>query len=810
MLRNYIKMAWRNMSRNRSFSFINVFGLAASMSVCLLIILVIQDQFAYDDFHENEERIYRIHTSNGHGFLSASSALPLADKLVSEFDGVEAAVGLSKDFGGDLVYNEKYASGGGYFAGEDFFKVLDFPLKEGDEATALKEPYSIVISQKVADQLFPHEEALGKVVQFNERGLQANGLEEGNRETPYGLFTVKGILAPINGKTHLPFEVLASQSTMKPLAADSLLNYSGNDWSNVWTNYTYVLIKPNQSVANLQAALDQISESTYTDPNADQYHFRAASLSELTPPDGFIGNMTSLTLPKAVLWVLMALCLVVMFSACLNYTNLSVARALTRAKEVGVRKVSGANRPQIFGQFIVEAISFALVSLVMAYGLLYLLQNSFTGLWLNQNFLKISLTQNVWTIGLFLAFSLLVGLVAGLLPAIYVSALNPIHIFKGFGQIRFLKRMSIRKGLMVVQFVVSLVFIISVYVLFAQSKHVLNFNFGFDKDNVVNVKILKEDNYGRFAQKLSTNKYVSSFSAASVIPGEGRHMAMQVKMLDASGDSLQSSYFDIDHAAMEVWKIPLLAGEGLPQNPSDQAILVNEEFVKNAGYGSPAQAIGQGINFNGDDNAQIVGVVKDFHYLLPNQHTGSLILRNRKSTFEYVTVRVSGIDNAEALASLEADWKAVNPDSKFEYKWMDDQLLFMHRMLKDITSVIGFISLLAILISCLGLLGMAAYNAESRVKEMGIRLVLGSSVKQIIFILSKGFLKLLAVAVVIALPLAYFINNLWLQDFAERITLGPGILFAGVLSMAVLSLAMVFSQSYRIAARNPVESLRSE
>ncbi|KPM47305.1 ABC transporter permease [Jiulongibacter sediminis] len=810
MIKNYIKIAWRNMTRNRSFSFINVFGLAASMSVCLLIILVIQDQFAYDDFHENRDRIYRVHTTNGHGFLSASSALPLADELKREFDGIEAAVGLSKDFGGDLVYNEKYASGGGYFAGEDFFKVLDFPLAEGDEATALKEPYSIIISQKIADNLFPREDPIGKVVQFNERGLQANGLEEGNRETPYGLFTIKGVLATPKGKTHLPFELLASQSTMRSLAADSILNYSESDWNNVWTNYTYVLMKPNQSKENLQSALDQISGSTYTDPNSDQFQFKAAELSELTPSAGFIGNMTSLTLPMPVLWVLTALCLVVMFSACLNYTNLSVARALSRAKEVGVRKVSGANRRQIFGQFIVEAIGFALVSLVMAYGLLCLLQNSFTDLWLNQNFLKISLSQNVWTVGLFLIFSLLVGLVAGLLPAIYVSALNPIHIFKGFGQVRFLKRMSVRKGLMVVQFVVSLVFIISVYVLFAQSKHVFNFNYGFDKDNVVNVKILKEDNYDRFAQKLASNKYVSSFSAASVIPAEGRHMARQVKMLDSRGDSLQTSYFDIDKAVLEVWKIPLLAGEGLPLNPSDHSILVNEEFVKNAGYGSPAQAIGQGINFADDDNVQIVGVVKDFHYLLPNQHTENLMLRNRKSTFEYVTIRTSGIDNSEAIASLEADWKSVNPDSKFEYKWMDDQLLFMHRMLRDITSVIGFISLLAILISCLGLLGMAAYNAESRVKEMGIRLVLGSSVKQIIFILSKGFLKLLAVAAVIALPLAYFINNLWLQDFAERITLGPGILLAGVLSMALLSLSMVFSQSYRVAVRNPVESLRSE
>lgn len=812
MIKNYITIAWRNLLRNKSFSIINIAGLAFSMSVCLLIILIIKDQYSYDSFHPNKERIYRIHTrgANG-GFLTASSALPLAEKLTTDYEGVEAAVGLNKELGGDIFYNEDFASGGGYFAGKDFFKVFGFELLEGNEQTSLEAPYSLIVSKRIADQLFPRESALGKVVNFNHRALQANGLEEGNIETSYGKFTITGVLDENKGKTHLPFEVLASLSTMPQLARDSIIQFSESDWQNVWINYTYVLLKNNQSPANLQAALDKVSETQYTNPDADKYAFIPAPLTKLTP-GSFIGNMTSLTLPVAVLMVLLVLCLIVMLSACLNYTNLSIARMLTRSREVGIRKVAGANRFQVFGQFITEAIIIALISLVGAYTMLYLLQNAFTSLWLNENFLKISLSQDWGALLIFVGFSVLVGLIAGALPALYVSRLNPIAILKDLGNIRFMKRLGLRKVLLVVQFTVSLVFIISVYVLFAQARKTLNFDYGFNKENVISIKTRKTDYLEKYANILSSNKNVVSLGRSSIIPATGVQMAGEFHLIGAKADTIQSNFFDVDGNALKVWDMQFVAGENLPVS-SDQSAsnlaLVNETFVKNLGYSSPQQAIWQHLNY-GNDNMVITGVVKDFQFLLPVQKAGNLVLRNRPSEYGYLTVRVSGINTPEVLASLESDWKSVNPGTRFEYKFMDDELLFMHRMLLDITSVIGFLSLLAIFISCLGLLGMAAYNAESKTKEIGVRMVLGSSVSQVIVLLSKSFLTMLGVATVVALPLAWFINNMWLQNFENRVSVGPLVMIMGVLTMAVLSLTMVFSQSYRVALRNPIDSLRNE
>ncbi|MCB0649488.1 MAG: ABC transporter permease [Saprospiraceae bacterium] len=812
MIKNYITIAWRNLLRNKSFSIINIVGLAFSMSVCLLIILIIRDQYSYDDFHQNKERIYRIQTrgANG-GFLTASSALPLAEKLKAEYPGIEAAFGLNKDMGGDIVYGEEFASGGGYFAGEDFFKVLDFDLIEGNPEKALVAPYSLVVSKKIAEVLFPRESAIGKSVKFNQRGLQASGLEEGNIETDYGNFTITGVMEEPKGKTHLPFEILASQSTMVQLAKDSIIQFAENDWSNVWTNYTYVLLKENQTRQQLDQALADISKRQYTDPESDRYEFMSAPLSSLTP-GSFIGNMTSLTLPKPVLMVLLILCLVVMLSACLNYTNLSIAKMLTRSREVGIRKVAGANRGQVFGQFITEAVVIALIALVGAYLLLFFIQNAFTSLWLNQTFLKISLDQDLGAIGIFIGFSVLVGLVAGALPALYVSKMSPLAVFRDLGKIKFMKRLGLRKVLLVLQFTVSLIFIVSVYVLYSQTKKTLNFDYGFTKENVINIKTRKTDYYDRLSNLLTSNKNVISYGGSSIIPAEGVQMSSDFYLIGETTDTIHSNYFDVDQKALDVWDIDLVAGQALPEfsaGNSEKYALVNENLVKDLGYADPKQIIGQIISTE-ESNVEIRGVVKNFQFLLPNQEAGNLILRNRKDEFTYTTVRLSGINTSEALASLEADWKKANPESRFEYKFMDDQLLFMHNVLYNVTSVIGFISLLAIFISCLGLLGMAAYNAESRTKEIGVRLVLGSSVGQVILLMSKSFMILLGVATVIALPIAYFINNMWLQGFANRVTVSPGIMILGVASMAILSLAMVFSQSYKTAIKNPVDALRND
>lgn len=813
MLKNYFKIAWRNLIRNKSFSLINILGLAVSMSICLLIIMIGIDQYSYDTYHSKKDRIYRIHSTEyqENEGETASSALPLAEKLKKEYPIIEAAAAINSEIGGDIIYEEKFASGGGYFADENLFKILDFSFKEGDPKTALNEPFSMVITSELADILFKNESALGKIVAFQDKDIRATDIEEGNIETDFGYFTITGVLNPTPGKTHLPFKLLASLSTMKSLPEGSVMYENEEDWNNVWTNYTYVLLEEGQSKSDFQSILDQVSEEIYGLKFEDKHSFKAVALSEINPM-GMIGNTTHIGIPKVVLLILGVLCIIVMFSACLNYTNMSVARALPRIREVGIRKVSGASKSQIFAQFITEAVLISLCSLVLAFFLLQLLQEGVAGMTF-EKYLKISFEQNLSAILIFIGFSIAVGVLAGLLPASYVSKLNPINLFNKLSGVRMFKNLRIRNILLVIQFSISLIFIISVVLIQAQSRHIMNFEYGFAKENIVTVKLFNPENYSRFAQAVVSNPSVTQVGATSLIPGGGWSFGNEVVNPDYPLDSISTNFFDIDALAVDVLGLEILAGTNVPAEGSPNLILINEKSVEEFNLGSKEEAIGKQLTINQDgefQNLQVAGVVKDFQFLPPHREMQSLILRNRESEFGFALVKISNQNQAQTLEALEASWKEVNPNSKFSYKFLDEELLFIHQVLGDVTSVIGLISFLAVFVSCLGLLGMATYTAQTRIKEIGIRKTLGSSIPQIIYLLSKTFLALLGIAILIAVPSAYFINNLWLDFFASRVSIGVIPIGFGVGAILLISLGIILSQAYRAATINPIESLRNE
>ena len=812
MIQNYLKIAIRNLLRNKVFSFINIVGLAVSMSVCLLIINIIADQKSYDKFHLNKDRIYRVmtHGKNGNNFKTATTALPLAQKLREGFTGIEKTASLVKNIGGDIVYNEKFASGGGYFADKELFKILDFKFLKGDVNTALQNPFSLVISEEIAIQLFGKQEAIGKIVRFNDKGINPGGPEKGNREIEYGTFTITGILAKPAGKTHLPFKLLASLSTLPILGNDKKISFKLNDWENVWTNYTYVLMEKNKTETDLQNILNQISDKQYPKGINNQYAFEAQALTTLTPKDP-IGNETHISVPKTMLMIMSILGLIIMLSACLNYTNLSIARSLSRAKEVGLRKVVGASRRQIFMQFITEAIVVALLSLVLAIALLEILKVALLDLWITKS-LQISLDPSIWIFLFFIGFSIIIGFIAGVLPSFYISMYNPIQMIRNFGNIKLFKRLTLRKVLLVLQFSVSLIFIISTALLYAQTNHLLSFDYGFDKNNIVDINLYKSDNYQRFAQAISNNRSVVGVSACSFVPSTGTQNTTITYKAENKKDSLQSNYLDINSSFIKVWNLKLLVGKNLPEIPSstnENYVLINETMVKKYNYATPKSAVGQKLILDGNI-VEILGVVKDFQFLDVSRKIEPLMLRNRPDTYGFVNVKIDAKNTSQTIIFLEKTWKKVNPDTKFEYEFLDQQLLFTHAILSDLTSVLSFISALAILISCLGLLGMATYTAETRTKEIGVRKVLGSSIWQIIVLLSKGYFQLLMVAIVIATPLAYLLNNMWLEFFAYRVSIGVGILLLSVLILLLISTLTVLSQSWRAAKINPIKSLRTE
>nr|MCU0355597.1 FtsX-like permease family protein [Cytophagales bacterium] len=476
------------------------------------------------------------------------------------------------------------------------------------------------------------------------------------------------------------------------------------------------------------------------------------------------------------------------------------------------RKVAGATREQVILQFITEAVVFSLFSLVLAAGLLILLKIAFTGLWFNK-FLNIGFSVSGLVLLIFIAFSVVIGLVAGMLPSLYLSAFNPIQTLKNMSGLRLYKRHTLRKVLLVVQFCVSLVFIISTVLLYSQLSFLLVQDYGFDKNNMVNIKLYKPENYQRFVQSIASHKNVLHTSASGLIPGTGlMQMAEQVKRADSPNDSLQISWMDTDAGFIPTWGVKLLAGRSLPELPDTTAeryVMVTQKTVTDLKYGSDRAAIGQKL-LVGKNLVEIIGVVSDFQYQGLHRELTPVMLRNRPKEFGYVNVRIRANEPMATVAYLEKQWKKVNPTTKFEYEFLDQQLLGFQSALNDIAKILGFLSFLAVLISCLGLLGMAAYTAETRTKEIGIRKVLGASVPQIAVLLARSFLYLLLIAIVIATPIAYFVNNLWLEFFAYRVSLGPGILGMGVLIMVAISLLSVFSQTWRAARTNPVKSLRSE
>ena len=813
MLANYLKVGTRNILKHRTFSLINVFGLAAAMSVCMLIIMIIADQRSYDQFHVNKDRIYRVQTvgKNGNETRTASSALPLAELLRKDYSGIEASVGLMRQIGGDLLYGDKIASGAGYFTDGNLFRVMDFALSEGDARTALNKPFSMVISKELADQLFPREDPIGKTIKFNDTGILPGLPMTGNKETAYGSFMITGVLRANPGKTSLPFSLLGSLSTLDLLAKDSILDYKPNNWSHVWRNYTYVLMEKGRSKADLQRILDKVSSREYPKGNNNQYAFQAVALTEIMPAE-LISNPTCVSMPRIVLVILIVLCLVVMLSACLNYTNLSIARLLTRTKEVGIRKVSGATRRQIFVQFITEAVLVSLLSLLFSFLLLFVFQRLFTGLWMNQ-VLGISFHYTWWIFFVFLVFSIAVGIVAGLLPSFYISLFNPVNILRGLGSFRGMKRLTLRKVLLVVQLCVSLIFIISTSLIYLQGNRLMNFDYGFNKENVVNIKLVKTENYNRFAQRIATNKSIVAVAACTFPPATGTNNQERIHKADETTDSLQANYIDIDAGCLKVWGLQLVAGKNLPaiaDDSVDHYILINEKMAGDLRYGSARQAVGRHLIMANKKDVEIVGVVRNFQFLDVSRSMEPLMLRNRKTEFGYVTVRLQGKDPMGTVAFLQDTWKKVNPTSKFEYEFFDQELLITHIVMSNIAGILGVLALLAVVISCLGLLGMATYTAETRRKEISLRKVLGSSVPQVILLLSRSFMIMQAIAVVISIPIAYFLNNIWLQFFVSRVRITPLVLVANVLVLSAICFFIVFSQAWRVSTASPASSLRTE
>lgn len=788
MLSNYIKIAWRNLVRNWSFSLINVSGLAIGMAAAALIFLWVQQEYSYDQFHKNKGRIYEVwnkDVNNGKINCWNVTPQPMAHAIRKDYDEIDKVVRVNYGSPSLISFGEKRIKANTNVVDSGFLQVFSFPLLKGDKATCLNQGNSIVINNTVAAKLFDDQDPIGKVIKLDNEYL----------------FTITGVLADLPLNTMFDFECLVSYKFMSDHGSEN--KYWGNN-----STATYAMLKPNVSLSRVQEKLKTLRKRYDKDsPEMETflYPFTRARLH------GQFKNGVESGGRITVVHTFTLIAFLLLLIACINFMNLSTARSEKRAKEVGVRKVIGALRFSLIRQFMTESILISFISGCLAFALIsYILPvfNDLVGkkLMLDFNDYKL-LTAAV-------SFIVLTGILAGSYPALFLSSFEPVAVLKGtFRKVQAL--VTPRKVLVVGQFVFSILLIIATLVIRQQIKYGQSRQTGFDKDRLV-FHMMEGDlekNYDLIKNELLQSGLALSVTKtmSPITEGWSNSGGMQWEGKDPK-DKTMIDRFCADDAVSKTFGFKVVAGRDIDLNTyktDSTAALINEATVKLMGYTNPADAIGKIIKDNLDWH--IVGVVKDFILRSPFQPINPTIIQGAKAWFQVIHVKYSNSRSMhETLAATELLFKKYNPEFPFNYSFADVEYEKKYSDEKRISKLSGLFAGLTIFISCLGLFGLVSYMAASRTKELGVRKVLGASVSNIVTLLSKDFLTLVAIAFVIATPLAYWLMNNWLREYPYRISITWWVFAIAGGAIMLIALGTVGFQALRAAVSNPVKSLRTE
>lgn len=812
MFTNYFKIAWRNIRKNKVYSFINIFGLAAGLVCFLLIALYIFDELTYDRFHKDSSSIYRVvetmTTKAGKETKIVSINYNVSETGKKQFPEIMAATRFSV-FGRVNVYpgNQQQAFYELYsISDEAFTEVFDFPVVDGNPKNALSKPYTVILNDETAIRYFGKKDVAGKTIRVDRDSI------------PYTVSMVVDI--PTN--SHLQFNLLFSEASIN---SEQYRTFTNRDWSSN-SFVTYFRLKPGVKPKSLSPKIDQLvatnrtgdqaPKSAYSLQPISDIHFHSANLEGSMGAKGNLMHM----------YVFGIVALFVLLIACINYMNLATARFASRSKEVAVRKVAGADRKNLVRQFLTEAFfitSIAFVCAMVAVKLLLPMFNEFAGKNLS---LSINTDYRIW-IGL-ISILLVVGLLSGLYPAFFQSRLKPYLLLKG--KVNDAKNgMSLRKGLVVVQFTLSIIMIVATMIVYQQLRYVNTANLGFNKEQLLVVDI----NSGAVRRSAETIKTeyaklagVSAVSVTSRVPGEWK-VIPKVRVRKQGNENSSSDemyYIAIDDQFLKTFQVQLLQGRNFTANSASDstAVIINEAAAKIMGITSPSEQQIEipSVAFSGNSDdldqpfrGRVVGIVKDFNFQSLRDKVAPMILANQRSpihNIDYFTARVETTNAASLLQQMEAILHKVDGSHLFEYNFLDKQWDLFYREDQKRQVIFLGVAFMTILIACLGLFGLATYAAEQRIKEIGVRKVLGASTVNIVSLLSKDFLKLVAIAAVIAFPVAWFAMNSWLRDFSYRISIGPAVFLVAAGIALLIALFTVSFQAIRAAIRNPVKSLRSE
>ncbi len=801
MLKNYITIAIRNIRQKPAFSVINIFGLALGISLCLLIITILKDQFSFDKFHPDADRIYRINTEatrkNGATEGYASSPLALAKTIDNNYSSIEKTVPLVRALNGDAEANGKQLPLNAFLTSPSFFEVFGYTLLYGNTRTALRDINSIVLTENTSKKYFGNKNPVGEIINFH----------------GFGNFNITGVIKKPSGKTHLEFDALASYSSLAGLVKSRSVSVNETDWKDYYMNYTYVKLKGKNEVAVLEKDLLSIAKDKYAGLQLESrdkgYRFYLQPLGKIVPGPMLSNNMGR-ALPLPLLMFLVGLAAVVIISAGFNYNSLSLANSLSRSKEIGIRKASGAKRRQLIAQFLTEAVLTSLLSLVLAI-LIYeiALKPGFYNLTVIQS-MDISLSGDAWLYILFAAFSIIVGLVSGILPALFLSAINPVKALKDIAGKSMVPKLGFRRILLVVQFSAALLFVIAMINMYRQIDYVLHAEYGFNPEDIVNID-LQGISYDKVKQAVEKYNGVELVSGISHPMGTWRDRSSDVR-INAADEKMMVRDYTVDEKFLPTLKLATVAGKNFSADlPANREIfaLVNETFVKKFNLGSPKEAIGKVILVGDSSRLEIRGVLKDFHYKPFVYNIEPLILRYNRSDISMAYVKISHNNTPSTIAELEKIWSSIDKKHPFTYSFFKDDLKNSYAEMKDVSRMVAVVAFMALVVACLGLFGLVIFMIKRQVKEIGIRKILGASTSQIMVYLSRNFLKLLMIACLIGLPLGIVTSYFALNSFAFRVNPLPGYL-GGVLLLLVLALTTIGIKITRAANANPVNSLRTE
>ncbi len=807
MIRNYIKTAFRGLLKNKGFTAINVLGLALGLATCLLIVFYVFDELSFDRYNVNLDRIYRINNDIKFGGNEASyseSPAPTAAALKADFPEIEQVTRF-RQRGGNLVKkgDHNIQEDMMVYADPDMFKVFTLPMIEGDPATALKETHSVVITEKIALKYFNNTKAVGKVLTFNDTAL----------------YKVTGVIKNIPKQSHFDFDFFISMPGLNESKDDS---WFSNNFD------TYILFRPDANVKRFAAKLPEFIRKHGEPQLQSILHMNFATLEK----GGSYFRFSLIPLKKIhlesntkydlgtkgdikIVYIFSAIAIFILLIACVNFMNLSTARSSNRAKEVGVRKVLGSPRKYLIAQFLTESVLVTLGGAIIAIFLAWL----FLPLFNQMSGKELSVTPQIvsWLVPVMIMFIIVVGCIAGSYPALFLSGFQPIEVLKGKLASGF-KGGMLRSSLVVFQFFISIVLIIGTVVIYNQLQYIQNKDVGYNRDHVM--VISRVWTLGKkaktFKDEVKQLAGVKNATMTGYLPTDGANNNSSLfkdPVLDAKR-AVQSSIWNVDEDYIPTLGIKMKSGRNFSRDmkTDTDAIIINEAAEQLLGFQNP---LNQLLYLPMDSKAtimkpfHIVGVIKNFNFKSLRQSVTPLVLFDAEDTGA-LSVRMNSADIPSLLAQIKNKWAGISPTLQFDYSFMNEDYEGLYRAEQRTGKIAVAFTSLAVMIACLGLFGLAAYAAEQRTKEIGIRKVLGASISTIVGMLSKDFIKLVLIAIIVASPVAWYFMNKWLQGFAYRQDFQWWVVAMAGFGAILIAFVTISFQSIKAALTNPVKSLKSE